>query len=238
MKHMTVAERLELIRKELNITKTKLGELAGSTYPSQSITNWIKRDSISKDAAKKLSEATGYNLQWIFDGTGDAKNTNIRDGIPLDEINPKGVIEWDDNTLLIDEEVEVPFFKSIELAAGHGGFQEDDFNGFKLRFSKSFFRRKNVQKEFVVCFPARGNSMEPVIPHGATVAVDTAQKIIIDGDIYAICQDGLCRIKRLYALPNNKVRINSYNVAEHPDETAELSDIQIIGRVFHYAVEL
>jgi phage repressor protein C with HTH and peptisase S24 domain len=38
------------------------------------------------------------------------------------------------------------------------------------------------------CFPATGDSMEPMIPDGTTVAVDTNNKRIVDGKLYAIGQ--------------------------------------------------
>jgi phage repressor protein C with HTH and peptisase S24 domain len=49
--------------------------------------------------------------------------------------------------------------------------------------------------------------MEPVIPDGATVAVDTGNKRIIDGELYAINQGELKRIKQLYRKPGGKLLI-------------------------------
>lgn len=40
------------------------------------------------------------------------------------------------------------------------------------------------------------------------------------------------RTKILHKLPENKVRIRSYNQAEYPDEEASLDDLSVIGRVF------
>lgn len=89
---------------------------------------------------------------------------------------------------LPDDEVEVPFLKDIEFACGDGRVHSEDHNGFKLRFSKATLRRvgANSDGSGVLCFPASGDSMEPVIPDGATVAVDTGNKRIIDGELYAI----------------------------------------------------
>ncbi|WP_162872314.1 S24 family peptidase, partial [Klebsiella pneumoniae] len=73
------------------------------------------------------------------------------------------------------DEVEVPYLKDIEFACGDGRVQCEDHNGFKLRFSKSTLRRvgANTDGSGVLCFPATGDSMEPIIPDGTTVAVDT-----------------------------------------------------------------
>ena len=143
---------------------------------------------------------------------------------------------WQDDTPLNDAECEVPFLKEVRLAAGSGSFEASDFNGYKLRFHESSLRRKGINPKDVVCVSADGNSMEPVFPDGATLGVDTSQKHIKDGKIYAINHDGWLRTKILYRLPGNRIRIHSYNEEEHPDEEVDASDIQVIGRVFWWSV--
>ena len=77
--------------------------------------------------------------------------------------------------------------------------------------------------------------MEPVIPDGATVAVDTGNKRIIDGELYAINQGDLKRIKQLYRKPGGKILIRSIN-RDYDDEEADEADVEIIGFVFWYSV--
>lgn len=188
-------------------------------------------DKVTTDIEESFNLPRGW-LDGFYSTTTDTKKSNIN---PLEKIE---VDEWDSNTPLGDDEVEVPYFSSIELAAGHGCSTNDDYNNHKLRFGKSFFRRKGAQKENVICFPVRGDSMTPILPNGATVAVDTGKKEIVDGDIYAISQGDLYRVKRLYRMPNNKLRINSLNSIDNPDEFDEAVNVQVIGRVFHYSAEL
>ena len=83
--------------------------------------------------------------------------------------------------------------------------------------------------------------MEPVLPHGSTVGVDTSQTNVIDGKMYAINHDGMLRIKTLYKLPGGGLRLRSFNTAEWPDERYEgddLKQIKVIGKVFWYSVLL
>ncbi|EFA29286.1 prophage LambdaSo, transcriptional regulator, Cro/CI family [Haemophilus influenzae HK1212] len=137
-------------------------------------------------------------------------------------------------------------FKLPEIVrAGWIAFEGMDANvknGFehkiKLRFSKATLRKQGVQYENAVCVIADGNSMEPVIPDGTTVGIDLGNKTIRDGKIYAINHGGLLRIKLLYNMPNEQVKIRSYNTEEHPDEIAELQDISVLGKVFWYSVLL
>lgn len=146
---------------------------------------------------------------------------------------------WDRNTPLNSDEYAVPFYQDIRLAAGNG-FADDiaDYNNFKLRFSKATLRKQGVQYGNAVCVIADGNSMEPVIPDGTTVGIDLGNKTIRDGKIYAINHGGLLRIKLLYNMPNEQVKIRSYNSEEHPDEIADLKDISVLGKVFWYSVLL
>ena len=80
------------------------------------------------------------------------------------------------------------------------------------------------------------------MPDGTCVGVNTAEKSIRDGKIYAIDHGGLLRVKYLYRRPGGGVRIVSQNSTEHPPEdlTADefATDVRIIGRVFWYSALL
>lgn len=182
-----------------------------------------------------LSRWLGVSPHWLEYGKGEkiAKARVPDDALPPE--NEWGTVDaWDKNTPLPADEVEVPFLKDIEFACGNGRVQDEDHNGFKLRFSKATLRRvgANTDGSGVLCFPARGNSMEPFIPDGSTVAINCNDKRIIDGKVYAVNQDGWKRLKMLYRVGPDKVSLRSYNSQEHPDEEHPLSEIEIIGRMF------
>lgn len=147
------------------------------------------------------------------------------------------VIPWSGKDELESDEVEVPFLKDIEFACGDGSYNEDDYNGFKLRFSKSTLRKvgANTDGTGVLCFPATGDSMEPVISDGATVSVNCNDKRIVDGKVYAINQNGWKRIKLLVRSSPEKIIIRSYNKDVYPDEEVNADSIEIIGKVFWVA---
>ncbi|WP_414872886.1 LexA family transcriptional regulator [Pseudomonas sp. IT-196MI5] len=149
---------------------------------------------------------------------------------------------WDDDTPLGKDEVEIPFFKEVELSAGQGSAVMLETNGRKLRFGKRTLQRKNIDPGAAGCVPITGNSMEPVLPDGSTVGVDTACVNVQDGKMYALDHDGLLRVKLLYRQPGGGLRLKSYNEAEHPDERygGEYVNehIRIIGKVFWYSVLL
>ncbi|WP_432777602.1 helix-turn-helix transcriptional regulator [Pseudomonas fortuita] len=149
---------------------------------------------------------------------------------------------WDDETPLGDDEVEIPFFKEVELSAGKGSQVMLEVHGRKLRFGKRTLSRKNIDPMAAGCVPVTGNSMEPVLPDGSTVGVDTAATAVQDGKMYAIDHDGQLRVKLLYRIPGGGLRLRSYNEAEHPDERYEReyveNHIRVIGKVFWYSVLL
>ncbi|WP_350431756.1 helix-turn-helix transcriptional regulator [Shewanella sp. H8] len=148
---------------------------------------------------------------------------------------------WDNKTTLSDDEVEIPFYMDVELAAGLGIPEMPHFHGPKLRFAKSTLRKSNVDPTNAACVRVSGNSMEPVLPNGSTVGVDTSQTDVTDGKMYAINHDGMLRIKTLYKLPGGGLRLRSFNLDEWPDERYETEDIKhitVIGKVFWYSVLL
>lgn len=145
--------------------------------------------------------------------------------------------EWSDDTPIPDDVVALPFLKEVELSAGSGRTAVEMATNRCLRFGKYSLRSQNVQADHAVAVTVHGNSMEPVMPGGTTVAVNRADTRIVDGKTYAIDHGGQLRVKLLYRLPNGGLRIRSHNREEYADEDyaeeqiAEQA-ITVIGRVF------
>ncbi|EAM2342820.1 helix-turn-helix transcriptional regulator [Salmonella enterica] len=223
----TLAERLKEARNARGLTQKALGELIGV---SQAAIQKIETGkAVQTTKLVDIARALKVRPEWLGSGLGAMTD----DTVPPESEWGK-VDAWDKNTPLPDDEVEVPFLKDIEFAAGNGSCTNEDYNGFKLRFSKATLRRIGARTDGsgVLCFPARGNSMEPVIPDGATVAINCDDKRIVDGKVYAINQDGWKRLKLLYRTGPDKLSIRSFNSEEHPPEEAELSNVEVIGRMF------
>ncbi|ECD7245092.1 helix-turn-helix transcriptional regulator [Salmonella enterica] len=223
----TLAERLKEARNARGLTQKALGELIGV---SQAAIQKIETGkAVQTTKLVDIARALKVRPEWLGSGLGAMTDDTIPPESEWGRIDA-----WDKNTPLPDDEVEVPFLKDIEFAAGNGSCTNEDYNGFKLRFSKATLRRIGARTDGsgVLCFPARGNSMEPVIPDGATVAINCDDKRIVDGKVYAINQDGWKRLKLLYRTGPDKLSIRSFNSEEHPPEEAELSNVEVIGRMF------
>lgn len=194
----------------------------------QVLKNWETR-SISSKGLIQAAKALEIDVRWLETGVGEMHprpiEANARPAPPLRL--------WSSNDPLPEEDYAfAPFLKDFAFIGGAGCEEGSDYNNFRLPFGKSTLRRLGVQIENVFCCTLEGDSMWPRIPDGATIAVDKGRNTIKDGDIYAFVQGGLYRVKYLYKLPGGRVRIRSQNEEEHPEETASLEDIQIVGRVF------
>ncbi|NWB63941.1 helix-turn-helix transcriptional regulator [Pseudomonas sp. F1002] len=239
----TLADRLNYAMSLRNLVQEDLASLIGCSQTS------IQKLASGKSKTSKFLPAIARVLQadvdWLELGTIPASNTasvsgskvQPRDGTPfvLGELSP-----WDDSTPLDDDEVELPLYKEVEIASGHGRSAVQVVPGRKVRFSSYTLRMAGVDPTNAACATNTGNSNHPLILDKATLGVDKGMTKIIDGQIYAIDHDGLLRIKFLYRLPGGALRLRSYNREEYGDEDYPLDDvmeqrIQIIGRVFWWS---
>ncbi|WP_227732349.1 XRE family transcriptional regulator [Yersinia proxima] len=239
MEKMTFADRLNLAMKEGGFTQGSLAEAVGMAQPSVWKLTSGKANSSRKSV--QIARVLGVRPEWLSEGIEPMREDGVKPHHPESTIPPEsewvGVKTWDKNTPLDDDEVEVPFLRDIEFACGDGSVSDEDYNGFMLRFSKATLRRigANTDGSGILCFPARGNSMEPKISDGATVAINTDDKKIVDGKMYAINEDGWKRVKMLYRTGPGRISVRSYNKSEYPDEEKDLKDIEIVGRVFWWS---
>lgn len=79
--------------------------------------------------------------------------------------------------------------------------------------------------------------MAPMLRSGDVVGIDTANHSqIVDGDLYAIRDGNLIRVKQLVPRPDGGIIIKSFNNTDYPDEQLSREEfeqrIHIIGRVF------
>ncbi|WP_031948673.1 S24 family peptidase [Acinetobacter lactucae] len=180
----------------------------------QTITNWKKRG-VSKAGALKAAAIFGVGANWILKGEGSKAQGNVTK-----------VVEWDSDTPVDNDEVEIPFYKEVLVSCGSGSLAEMVGNETrKLRLSKATLRQYGVEASNAYALTAFGNSMSPVINNGATVYVDIGRTNIVDGKIYAINHGGLFKFKYLYRMPKGGVRIVSENKDEYPEEILTAEDI-------------
>ena len=178
---------------------------------------------------KAISEWSGVDVGDLL-----TKDLRVLGLIP----NLTRIDEWDSNTPLDEDEVEIPFFKDFSFACGSGSISEAMANETrKLRMAKSTLRNLTVEKNNAIAATASGDSMSPTIKDGDTIYMDLGRKTIKDGKIFAVCIGGLFYCKRLYNLPFGGVRVVSDNSDEFPEiqltaDQIKEQDFQITGWVW------
>jgi len=185
--------------------------------------------------------------RWEFDPSAEDRMLRENESMTnhsvwpgRDELEFAGHLDaWDGQTPLGPEEVEIPLFREVELAAGTGATQVVENHGAKLRFAKSTLAMAGVPAEAAACAFVRGDSMEPRLPDGTCIGVNTADTAVRDGQIYAMDHEGMLRVKHLYRIPGGGLKVVSSNEKEHPPEeySAEevYNSIRVIGRVFWFS---
>ncbi|WP_413483888.1 S24 family peptidase [Shewanella baltica] len=226
-------ERIKQRRKELGFTQPAIAKKIGLTKATVSL--WESGSTSPKgENLHALAKALSCSPEYLLFGNKETKPESNAEWAGGFEI-------WDSDTPLGEDEVEIPFYMEVELAAGDGILDCREFKGPKLRFTKSTLKRQGVNSDYAACVKVNGNSMEPILPHGSTVGVDTSATDVIDGKMYAVNHDGMLRIKVLYKLPGGGLRLRSYNTDEYPDERLDanqVKQVKVIGKVFWYSVLL
>lgn len=235
------SERIKQRRKELRLTQQELGKAVGVSKAT--ISQWEAGDtSPNGENLARLAKAMRTEISWLLYGT-----EKPAESFSLQEEHPEtlrsefswleGFDPWDDDTPLRDDEVEVPLYMEVELSAGNGSSQRVETKGPKLRFAKRTLAKRNVPSDAAACVIVSGNSMEPVLPDKSVVGINSSiNRIVKDGDMYAIDQGGLLRVKKVYRMPGEKLRLSSFNKEEYPDEVVETAELRVLGKVFWWSV--
>lgn len=239
MKYIEFSKRLKELQAGSDAPKTqyKFAEWLGLS--KSFVSELLRGEKLpSMDTALSMSEKFDCSAEWLLTGKGQKELVQLSGTAT---VSPKatgtivlgGFDVWDDDTPLDDDEVALPFFREVELSAGSGRHQVIENHGKKLRFAKSTLKKSNVAINKAACVTVSGNSMEPALPDGCVVGIDTSNKSIVDGKPYAIDYHGDLLVKRLYKIPGGGFRLNSFN-SEYPDIncSADDSSIVIIGKVF------
>ena len=223
---VSIGQRISEVMLERSISNAKLARMVGVSRPT--IGNWIEGKSTpTGENLNNLANVLKVDPNWLLNG----KERDILSGFM--QVEP-----WDSDTLLEDDEVEIPFFKDFSFACGGGSIGEAlASEKRKLRMSKATLRNRSIDKKNAVATIAAGDSMNPTIKDGDTIHIDLGRKTIKDGKIFAICHGGLFMAKRLYSLPFGGIRVVSDNSDEYPEirlnaEQIKDEQFEIVGWIW------
>lgn len=253
---MNLSERIKMARKRAGLTQSELAELVGIAQTA--ISQLESGKTLRSTYLVQIAQACSVNSVWLASGEGEMlkpEDPNLLTRAALDEIW-HGENEEDSRlNIEIRERVEslrkastiapsdvykanpIPYLIEMDDPLRPGKTTVEISVSAHLMVSDEVLSRQAVGPERTVAVAVTGNSMSPVLADGSSVLVNMRDTLIVDGRIYAIDHDGQIRVKVLYRLPGGGIRVRSFNLTEHPDETytpAELEDlkIRVIGRVF------
>ena len=232
------AARLGQVYKRWKAERKKDGK-AASQEALAHLCDWSGQSAVSQytnariplnlEALSKLSRAMGVPAADISPRLAAMMPSERSNAAMVDH-----VVSSDDGEPSYGE-VDVPYYREVELAAGAGQFEVVENHGYTKRLPWSALVEAGVSAEDAACATLVGDSMWPVIHDGTPVGIDRSFTRVVDGELYAFDHDGMLRVKYLYRMPMNRLRIVSQNADEYPDEIVGADDIQfirIIGRVF------
>ena len=154
----------------------------------------------------------GVNPDWIETGKG------------------KIFIAERDGSVIVPEYKSVPHVKA-RLCAGDGSFEVDENISDCWMFRTDWLKRKGSPSHMIL-IDIYGNSMEPALKDGDTVLIDTSEKDILAGSIYAVGIDDTIMVKRIEKHPG-KLVLMSDNKDYEPVYLSqnEMNSVRIIGKV-------
>lgn len=238
-----IARRIEELRVKKDIERrglgTRLSEITGVTRKAAN--KWLNGENAPKaDHIRKIAQFFEVNTSWLEYGEENEHLNSVSEPLGLYSFDLGHVDVYESIDPLHPNEIEVPFFTEVELSAGNGFNSVSEIATQQMRFNLSTLSSAGVAPSRAACCKVSGDSMEPMLPDGATVGLDTSDTHVKDGKVYAINHGGMLRVKFLYRMPFNGLRIRSANPDYQDEEISgeAAKDIRIIGRVFWFSAML
>ena len=222
------ANRLSLL-KELRpgVTLMEIGEACGVS--AQSVSKWFAGGKMEDENVTKLAQffkAEGATAAWIKYGEGD---TPRKAGLQTGE-GDGGLSTY----------ASLPHY---DIAASGGpGTEAQDYVEVRqqILFRRDWLIRKGWPESSLKIIDVDGDSMEPLISDGGIVLVNTEEKQVRDGRIYAYVDGSEIRIKQFFKRTGGGVVLHSIN-QQHQDEQIgpdKVESLNIIGRALWTAGNL
>lgn len=183
-----VEQRLAAGPPGTKISKRMLAQYAGVSAPA--VSYWFAdTNGIEAEAARRLSKFLQVDPVWLESGEGEPAPrgdapAGSRQVIAVDKADP--------------EFIQIPMVK-LRLQAGVTGFQTEPErrDGGTLGMRRSWLERSGFDPAQLIAITIHGASMEPSLYEDDIVVLNTADKKLVDGQVYAFNYEGEAVVKRL-----------------------------------------
>lgn len=182
-----LANRLKTAIEGSGYSKIEVAKLCDVS--SQAVTGWIQTGRISRESLLKVSNVTGYEVDWLITGEGIQKISNSFKGIDASEVFRFGapLISW----------------------ANAGDFTEA---GYVFSEDSEFYPRPPNASSSTYVLKVEGESMLPEYPPGSLIFVDPERAAVNGDDVIAVLDDtGEATFKRYIEEPGAGKMLKSLN---------------------------
>lgn len=193
----TLAERLtwaraqKSLRDKMEFTQTDLANRAGVSQGS--IGHLESGRSNTSRSITGIAKALEVDPIWLADGKGEP--FPVQWGATSPSSNAMEVVIAEDHD---PDFYQIPKVQ-LQLSAGLTGFQTvpELYDGSKVSVARNWVERNGYRASALIALPIKGESMEPNLYPGDVVIVNTADKTMVDGAVFAVNYEGEAVIKRL-----------------------------------------
>jgi phage repressor protein C with HTH and peptisase S24 domain len=165
--------------------------------------------------ADKLERSSSQISQWKnaskHSATGKARGMNDESARYIEERcgKPRGWLDERHHNIgrpviALHDEEDIPGLVRVKkvrlrLSAGIAGYAADviEEDESPISFRSAWLAKRGYSPERLVAIEIRGQSMEPGLYDGDTVVINTADTLLIDGEVYAVNYEGEAVVKRL-----------------------------------------
>lgn len=194
-------------------------------YPSdikQLLKKFVRSVDKIESEVEVVADSDGYKAQVNDSLLGEIRKMAIQ---ILNIATPSDSFESKDFSL-------IPFY-DVNASAGHGALVDTEAIKTQLAFRKDWLATEGLQVGSLCAITARGESMEPTVPDGSLLLLDSSQREINGDHIYIIRKDTHLYAKRLQLLYSGECLIISDNSAYHTETilSENIKTLDIVGRV-------
>lgn len=232
---MTIAERLDEAMKAAGIpSQNALARL--SDIPQPTINRILKgagKRGPEAHTITRLAEACGVSFQWLYEGIGPREPVVSKEG---DEATAETIrVSVDENDS--GKFVGIRMLTRV-IHAGVDGL-DGDFEydgGIALSLPLDWVQAKRLDPSKLVALKVKGDSMYPTMRDGDVVIVNTADRLPLDGELFAVNHNHKPVVKRLER-EGGIWHLASDNRAPAYSRRRVEEDTEIVGRVVRMQVD-
>jgi len=165
------------------LSESRLAQLLSTTYRDGT--------AFTEKTARKLEELAG--LPVLYFDQGAVLNIDPEVGLPEGTFKRVRAVGDDDPSL-----VHIPKVR-LRLSAGISGFsvEPERYDGSTTTVPADWIKRHGYNRDNLISIRVSGESMEPTLYEDDLVVINTADKKMVDGHVYAFNYEGEPVVKRL-----------------------------------------